>query len=120
MIWKQRSVGVFEQIAKTGFLTSLTSYALFWLMDLLKPGFVSRYFSVHIFLLCGLVFGVWWASLIDEYTEHVWVQWLLAIVSGFPLAVLIWASTDGLGGYQLPLAIMSFFIPLLLLRVLRS
>lgn len=120
MIWKQKQFNGWKEIAKTGFLVSLASYILFWLMDLVQPGFVSRYFSVHIFLLTGFVFGVWWSALIDEYVEHAWIQGLIALSSGLIVAVLIWGSTDGLEGYQLPITLMSFFVPWLMFRILKS
>jgi hypothetical protein len=120
MIWKQKTFNGFEEIAKTGFLTSISAYVLFWLMDLIRPGFVSRYFSVHLFLLTALIFGGLWASLIDEYIERAWIQWVVAFISGFPMAVLIWFSAEGLEGYRIPVVMISFFIPLLILRVLRT
>lgn len=46
-------------VARTGFWTGLASYLVFWAADLARPGFVSRYFSVHLFLLMTLAFGGW-------------------------------------------------------------
>lgn len=48
-----------KSIAYTGFIVSLVSYVVFWGADIARTGFVSRYFSVHVFLLAALVFGGW-------------------------------------------------------------
>ena len=48
-----------SSIAKTGFVTALISYAVFWAADIIHPGFVSNYFSVHLFLLAALGFAGW-------------------------------------------------------------
>lgn len=49
-----------RRVARTGFWVSAVSYAVFWACDLARPGFVSRYFSVHVFLIAALAFGAWW------------------------------------------------------------
>ncbi len=49
-------------VARTGFYASLAWYAVFFAADLLRPGFVSRYFSVHWLLLLTAACGAWWAS----------------------------------------------------------
>ena len=52
-----------EAIARTGFVTSVISYAIFWIADIIHPGFVSDYFSVHIFLLAAIAFAGWMLAL---------------------------------------------------------
>ena len=52
-------------IARTGFYVSVVSYLVFLLADLIKPGFVSNYMSVHWFLFAAIVFAVWWS-----YSQH--------------------------------------------------
>lgn len=120
MIWKRKQFRVREEIAKTGFLTAFVSYIVFWGADLLKPGFVSRYFSVHIFLLAMVVFGIWWGHEIEEYCEKPLVQSTAAIISGIVVAVLIWGASSGLDSYRAALVIMGFVTPLLVLKVLKS
>lgn len=51
-----------ETTYKIGFYTYLVAYVGFWLVDGLRPGFVARYVSVHIFLLVTLVFAFLWMS----------------------------------------------------------
>ena len=53
----------FEPVARTGFFMSLISYVVFLFLDFVRPGFVSRAFSVHLFLAATLLFGAWWSSL---------------------------------------------------------
>jgi len=57
-------------IAKTGFLVSLSSYVLFFALDWLRPGFVSDFLSVHLFLLAAIIFGVWWAVEEPSVIKH--------------------------------------------------
>jgi len=111
MIWKTKSFSAIETITRTGFLVAVTSYILFWLLDALQPGFVSRYFSVHIFLLAAIVFGVWWAAVVDQYTQRPWLESLVALSLGIILAVITWNTSDGLDGYRLLLALMGLFTP---------
>ncbi len=54
-------------VARTGFLASLISYAAFWTADIARPGFVSRYFSVHVFLLAAIAFGWWWMEAEEKW-----------------------------------------------------
>lgn len=108
-----------EQIARTGFLVSLTSYIFFWILDLARPGFVARFFSVHIFLLGIIVFGIWWSHAVDAYTDHFGLQKIIAIVCSVFLTVLVWSLTDVFGFWRGVLSFLAFFIPLLVLRLIR-
>ncbi len=108
------------KIARTGFFISLTSYGLFWLMDALRPGFVSRSFSVHLFLLCTIVFGVWWAIIVENYQERAWVQRLVAVILGFFLAVLTLRLGEGLGILRILLVIFAACLPSLFLKLLKE
>lgn len=49
-------------VARTGFYAALTWYAVFFAADWLRPGFVSRYFSVHLLLMVAAACAVWWGS----------------------------------------------------------
>jgi hypothetical protein len=109
-----------EAISKTCFLTSLTSYVMFWLMDLIQPGFVARYFSVHIFLLGIIFFGIWWSKVVEEYTDRPLLQVLVAYSFGFILSVITWNSAKELGMIRGLLVIIAFLIPLFVLKILKS
>jgi hypothetical protein len=108
------------QISRTGFYTSIISYAGFWILDALRPGFVARSFSIHIFLLSAIVFGIWWAIVVKEYTERPWFEMLVAIIFGILLSVLAWVFGEGFGMFRFLIVIIAFFTPLLFLRLLRD
>ena len=46
-------------IARTFFLTSFFSFVFFVLLEFLRPGFVSRFFSVHWFLGVAILSALW-------------------------------------------------------------
>ena len=94
----------FEPVARTGFFMSLISYVVFLFLDFVRPGFVSRAFSVHLFLAATLLFGAWWSRLYPTIPlpplstfRHFLLTALFAILAG----VLTWnltASLDDLRG----------------------
>ncbi len=106
-------------IAKTGFLVSLTSYLSFWLLDALRPGFVARYFSVHLFLLSTLLFAIWWVKTDAPFLDHPRFHVLVALCLGILLSVLVWNSGEGFGGLRILVTMVSFVIPLLVLRLVK-
>ncbi|MBI4435387.1 hypothetical protein HY630_01840 [Candidatus Uhrbacteria bacterium] len=120
MIWHQKTLNPLEAILHTGFLVSLTSYIVFWLADVVQPGFVSRYFSVHIFLLATVVFGVLWSMVLEEYEQRPLVHVALAITLGVVLAVLTWGLADDLGVYRVPLVLFAAIAPILLYSLIRA
>jgi hypothetical protein len=106
-------------IACTGFFVSLLSYVFFWMVDLVRPGFVARFFSVHIFLLGVIVFGVWWGAVIEEYSDRPRIQQIMAMVFGFLFAIITWNLGSAFGGWRLIVSAVVFFVPLLVLRLIR-
>lgn len=120
MIWQQKTLKPLEAITRTGFLVSLVSYVVFWLADAVVPGFVSRYFSVHVFLLASVVFGILWASVLDAYTSRPMVQVAVALFCGLVLAVLTWGFAPDLDVYRVVLTLVSFFTPTILYTLIRS
>ncbi len=109
-----------HRIAKTGFYVSLISYLLFWLFDSLRPGFVARSFSVHLFLLGAIGFGIWWGFIVKEYSDRPWAQLLVALILGMGLTVITWVFGEGLGAVRLLIAVTALFIPLLFWRLIRE
>lgn len=109
-----------QAIARTGFLTSLASYALFWLADLARPGFVARYVSVHVFLLSALVFGAWWVRSVREYRDWPFFQYALALVCGVVLGAAVWHLGSGFEAYRLLAVAGACLVPSVALSVIRS
>lgn len=109
-----------EPIARTGFFTSLCSYLVFWGLDLLRPGFVARYLSVHLFLLSSILFGYWWSKQAKKGKDLVFLQYATAILSGFFLAMVSWKLGEGLQEFRILFSVLSAALPLLFLRLIRS
>lgn len=120
MIWKSPTLHALPTLCKTGFIVSISSYVLFWTTDLLVPGFVSRYFSVHLFLAAAIVTGVCWSLTLKEYEEQPWLQLLVAILLGILACVIVWNSGEDLGGYRLLVAAVALCAPLLILQLLKE
>lgn len=106
-------------IARTGFMMSLASYVLFWGLDILRPGFVARFFSVHIFLIGVIVFGVWWGSVVEEYMDRPVLQHMLLFVCGVFAAVLTWNLGSVFGGWRVMISFISLMLPVLVLRLVK-
>lgn len=120
MIWQQKTQRPLEIIARTGFLVSVVSYIVFWLAELVQPGFVSRFFSMHIFFLAALVFGGLWSKTVQEYTSRPRLQLLVGLLCGALMAVLIWNLSGDLGGYQFPVSCIAFLTPPTVFFLIRS
>lgn len=120
MIWKSKSFHALETLYQTGFIVSVTSYVIFWTTDLLIPGFVSRYFSVHLFLAGAIVFGLCWSLTLKEYEERPWLQLLVAILLGILALVIVWKSGEDLGGYRVLVVAVALLTPSLILKLLRE
>src|SRR3990167_5403038 len=91
----------FEPVARSGFFMSLISYDVFLFLDFVRPGFVSRAFSVHIFLVATLIFAVWWSRFNPQGRSKTFRQSLLAAIFAILAGVLTWnltASLDDLRG----------------------
>jgi hypothetical protein len=120
MIWKFKTTPLLETIARTGYLTSVVSYVIFWVTDLVIPGFVSRYFSVHVFLLTALVCGFVWGSRVKEYTERAWLHQGMALLFGILLSVIVWNSSEGLDGYRLVVSLMALVTPTVVYALIKD
>jgi len=107
-----------SQIASTGFLVSLISYGGFWGLDLLRPGFVARFFSVHIFLIGILVFGIWWGEVMEVYTDRPWLQKFITLFCACLFGYVTWNMGGLFGGWRAVIAFFCFCIPLLSRRLL--
>ena len=108
-----------KTLASTGFAVSAFSYLFFWLCELLRPGFVARYFSVHYFLIAAVIFGIWW-GLKDKGQGRLWVVNILAILLGIALAVLLWKTGSVLGIYQIPACVLVGVAPIVFVRLIET
>lgn len=120
MIFLLKTLHPLEAISRTGFLVSLISYLVFWMVDLLVPGFVSRYFSVHLFLLCAIVCGIVWSITLKEYEERAWLHQALAFLFGMLACVIVWKSGEDLGGYRFLVTAIALVIPSVILRLIKD
>lgn len=108
-----------ERIARTGFCVSLVSYFGFWLMDFLIPGFVSRFFSVHLFLLLAIAFGIWWFEVVEEYADQPMVERIIALVIGIVLSVIVWKNGEGFESLRFIATLAAFCVPFLVRRLIK-
>lgn len=109
-----------EKISRVGFFTSAAAYVVFWLADLLRPGFVARYLSVHLFLLAAFAFGVWWMRSVKEYRDWPFLQYGLAVIFGVLLAILTWNAGAGFESYRLLAVAGAAVTPAVILSLVRS
>jgi len=114
-------------IARTGFCVSVVSYLVFLLTDLIKPGFVSNYMSVHWFLFTAIIFTIWWSTgthkrtTVDNRSVIYCVRnWSVASVLGVLAAILVWKAGADLEEFRILSSILAFLLPSIVLGVLRS
>ncbi len=120
MIWKLKPFQALTTLCETGFVVSVTSYVIFWTTDMLVPGFVSRYFSVHLFLAGAILFGLCWSITLKEYVEHPWLHLVVAILLGILGSVIVWKSSEDMGGYRLLITTIALLAPSLILKLIRD
>lgn len=109
-----------ETISRTGFFTSIVSYAAFWFLDLARPGFVARYLSVHIFLLASIVFGIAWTLCVRQYRDWPFPQYVVAGLFGILGAWAAWEFGGGFESYRLLVVAAAAITPAVVLSVVRS
>lgn len=109
-----------ERIAKTGFFTSAIAYVAFWVFDALRPGFVARYLSVHLFLLAAIIFGAWWAMTVRTYRDWPFMQYAAAAAFGIVLATVAWTLGAGFESYRLLAVLAALITPATVLATVRS
>ncbi len=109
-----------ESVARTGFFTSVISYGIFLALDLARPGFVSRAFSVHLFLLAAILFGAWWSSFADAKKPRSVLTHLLSALFALLAAVLVWNLGETLGDLRGLFAVLAFLAVIYLVRILQT
>jgi hypothetical protein len=107
-----------EDIAKTGFFVSVISYVMFWGVEVMRPGFVSRHFSVHIFFLIAIVFGSVWNDRMHDYQNHPVLQRIAVLLFGIVLFVLTWNLGEGLAASRIVVSLIAFLVPVVVLKLI--
>lgn len=110
-----------EIIAKTGFYVSLISYVVFLFAEYVRPGFVMNVFSVHLFLLAVIIFGVWWSvcgtnevkSLFSKVL-HGCIRLAVSVIFG----ILVWSETANFGDLRIFIACIVASLPWVLYYIL--
>ncbi|TAK03563.1 hypothetical protein EPO34_00150 [Patescibacteria group bacterium] len=108
------------QVAATGLRASVAACLVFWTAELVRPGFVSRFLSVHLFLLSAFAFGAWYASRVERYRDWPLVQYAVAALLVPACAYAAWTLGQGLGDLRLLAAAFAALVPLLILPLARS
>lgn len=105
-------------ITRTGYIVSAISYAIFLTLDWLRPGFVSNFFSPHLFLLSAIIFGILWAR--RSYTSAITPFALLPTVfTAFLLAIFTWTEGRPFGDLRLLVTLTAFVVPFLIVHSLK-
>jgi hypothetical protein len=104
----------------TGYVVSLFSYIGFWIFDALRPGFVSRTFSVHLFLLSAVVFGVAWHASGARTEGTPTRDYLLATGGAAVLSAVVWNTGTGFGAFRILMTALAALLPYTVTALLRS
>ena len=114
---KQHTIS--EQLAGTIFFTSLVSYIVFWILDALRPGFVSRYLSVHLFLLMGILSGAWFGSAVSSWKERSWLSYVFCCFFSILVGILCWIVGVDLGILRVWLVLFGLLTPWIFYLLIR-
>ncbi|MBU0531122.1 MAG: hypothetical protein ABIG32_03065 [Candidatus Uhrbacteria bacterium] len=110
----------FETISRTGFIVSTITYIVFLLSDVIKPGFVSNYMSVHWWLLAAIVFAGFWSVTLKKTHDHPIIQYIVAGILGIIAAIFTWKIGADLAEFRILVTLIAFVLPMTVLAVLRS
>ncbi len=108
-----------RDIVKVGFYTSLTSYIVFWLADSVRPGFVSFHFSVHIFLIFIILFGILWSHFSGMINGKK-INLILPFISGSIFFIVTWRVLDDFDELQAIISILALMTPMLFISLLNE
>lgn len=109
-----------QTVAATGYVVSLFSYVGFWVLDALRPGFVSRTFSVHVFLLSAVLFGIAWHASGARIKDTPVRDYLLAAGGAAVLSAVVWNLGSGFGAFRILMTSLAFILPFSVTGLLRS
>jgi hypothetical protein len=109
-----------EIVLRTVFLTSLISFLVFLTLDLLRPGFVSRTISVHVFLAVAVVSGFFWSHLVKRVEEGKWPVSLFALIFGLAGIFVSWNFRADLSDYLVVVLPLAAIVPFLVIYLLHE
>jgi len=109
-----------ERIAKTGFIVSVSAYVVYFLADVMKPGFVSNYMSVHLWLLAAIIFAIAWSTTFTKSHDHPNIQFIVSVLLGVIAAMIAWKTGEDLAEFRILVTIIGATLPMTVLAVLRS
>lgn len=103
-----------DLIIKTAFLTSFVSYGFFLLCEYLRPGFVSYVFSVHLFIIPIIIFGVWWSVVTKEQSDRslIWIGFKIFV--GLLLMIILWREGAVFGDMRIFICLIGLALPFVL------
>ncbi|OGL66346.1 hypothetical protein A2856_01460 [Candidatus Uhrbacteria bacterium RIFCSPHIGHO2_01_FULL_63_20] len=107
-------------VAGCGFAASVTAYLAFWVSELARPGFVSRFLSVHLFLLSAVAFGAWYASRVERYRDWPLIQYGAALALAPIAAYAAWTLGAGFAELRVLAAAGAAVVPVLVVSLVRS
>ena len=110
-------------IPALGYFVSVFSYLFFLLLEWMRPGFVSNFFSVHLFILAAIIFATWWSvkekSNVSGSVLSI-IYHLALILLSFLLFFFAWQEGRAFGDFRLLVAIVAFMVPWSVWRKLQS
>ncbi|MEK9130714.1 MAG: hypothetical protein AAB429_01210 [Patescibacteria group bacterium] len=114
-------------ITRTAYIVSAVSYVIFLALDWLRPGFVSNFFSPHIFLLAAIISGILWArrphtpnTITNFHTPIHNFQSLFPIfLLGLLLAIFAWTEGRPFGDLRVLVTLVAFVVPFLVVSSLK-
>jgi hypothetical protein len=120
-LWKTTKETASAILAQTGFIVSLVSLTIFWLADIVRPGFVSRYFSPHVFAVIAIGFGVWWLRVRTKKAKaHPWLRVFVLLFFSVLFLFIAWSCGQGFGAFRFVFSILAFFTPWFIVRLIES
>lgn len=107
-------------VSGTAFVAFSAAYAAFWAAELVRPGFVSRFLSVHLFLIAAAASGAWHAARARRYRDRPLAQYATAFLLAPLAAYAAWRLGAGFGDGRLLAAALAAAIPVVIVPLLRS
>lgn len=107
-------------VARTAFVTAALSLLLAWAAELVRPGSVSRFLSLHLFLLAAALAAAWHAATVSRYRDRPLAQYALALALMPAAGYAAWRLGGGFGELRVLAAALACAIPPVLVPLIRS